>query len=153
MNTLELKIPPPAVALLLGLLMWLLPAWGGLLDWSYGTRLTLAVLLVLLGQGISVSGMVAFRRAKTTINPIQADAASSLVSGGIYRFTRNPMYVGLGITLLAWAAFLAKPAALVFLPVYVLYIHRFQIIPEERILTRLFGAEYTAYQQRVRRWL
>jgi protein-S-isoprenylcysteine O-methyltransferase Ste14 len=153
MKTLELKVPPPAVALCLGFLMWLLPAWGGLLDWNYSTRLTLAVLLVLLGQGISVSGMVAFRRAKTTINPVKADAATSLVSSGIYRITRNPMYVGLFITLLAWAAFLGKPAALLVLPLYVAYIHRFQILPEERILTQLFGAEYTAYQQRVRRWL
>ena len=76
-----------------------------------------------------------------------------MVSGGVYQFTRNPMYLGLLVTLLAWAAFLAKPLALLFLPVFVLYINSFQITPEERVLTSLFGAEYESYKARVRRWL
>jgi protein-S-isoprenylcysteine O-methyltransferase Ste14 len=97
--------------------------------------------------------MVAFRRARTTISPVKASAASSLVTTGVYRFTRNPMYLGLLLTLLAWAAFLFNPVALLFVPIFVLYINRFQIKPEERTLSALFGGEYGAYQERVRRWL
>ena len=154
MNALELKIPPPVVALVLALLMWLVSSsLGQRIDVPFGTRLGVALLLVFIGQAISISGMVAFRRAKTTINPINAGAASSLVTGGIYQFTRNPMYVGLLLTLLAWAIFLSNPVALFFLPAYVLYIQRFQIGPEERVLSSLFVADYTAYMGKVRRWL
>jgi protein-S-isoprenylcysteine O-methyltransferase Ste14 len=153
MNSLELKIPPPVVALLSALLMWLTSRAVPALDVPFALRVGAALALACLGQAITLSGMLAFRRAKTTINPIKAHAASSLVTRGVYRFTRNPMYVGLLLTLLGWAAFLAGPLALIWLVVYVLYINRFQIVPEERVLTSLFGAEYVKYRSEVRRWL
>lgn len=81
------------------------------------------------------------------------DAASSLVTNGVYRFTRNPMYVGLLLALSGWAAFLSSPSALVYLVAFVLYMNRFQIEPEERVLASRFGADYAAYRTRVRRWL
>ncbi len=87
------------------------------------------------------------------MNPIKPGAASSLVSSGVYRFTRNPMYLGLSVTLLGWAMFLSNPLALLAVPLFVLYINRFQIDPEERVLSSLFGAEYAAYKEKVRRWL
>ncbi len=87
------------------------------------------------------------------MNPIKPGAASSLVSSGVYRFTRNPMYLGLSVTLLGWAMFLSNPLALLAVPLFVLYINRFQINPEERVLSSLFGAEYAAYKEKVRRWL
>jgi protein-S-isoprenylcysteine O-methyltransferase Ste14 len=153
MSVLELKVPPPIVALVLALLMWLTPAIAGLVQMPYLARVLCAVVLVCVGQGIGIAGMVAFRRAKTTVNPVKASLASSLVIRGVYRYTRNPMYVGLLLTLLAWAVFLANPFAVLWVVVYVLYITRFQIIPEERVLTSLFGAEYEAYKARVRRWV
>ena len=153
MSVLELKVPPPVVALVLALLMWLTPAVAGLVPIPYPVRVLCAVVLVCVGQGISIAGMVAFRRAKTTVSPVKASLASSLVIRGVYRYTRNPMYVGLLLTLLAWAVFLANPFAALWVVVYVLYITRFQIIPEERVLTSLFGAEYEAYKGRVRRWV
>jgi len=153
MNSLELKIPPPFVALARGLLMWLASSVAQPIEVPFALRLGIALVLLAVGQSISISGMVAFRRAKTTMNPIKASAASSLVSSGVYRFTRNPMYLGLLITLLAWAVFLSNPLALLFLPLYVLYINRYQIGPEERVLASLFGAEYAAYKKKVRRWL
>jgi protein-S-isoprenylcysteine O-methyltransferase Ste14 len=153
MRVLELKVPPPIVALVLALLMWLTPAVAGLVQIPYPARVLCAVVLVCIGQSISIAGMVAFRRAKTTVNPIKASLASSLVIRGVYRYTRNPMYVGLLLTLLAWAVFLANPFAVLWVVVYVLYITRFQIIPEERVLASLFGAEYEAYKGRVRRWV
>jgi len=119
----------------------------------FGVRVGVALALLVIGQSISISGMVAFRRAKTTMNPIKPGAASSLVSSGVYRFTRNPMYLGLSVSLLGWAMFLSNPLALLGVPLFVLYINRFQINPEERVLSSLFGAEYTAYKEKVRRWL
>jgi protein-S-isoprenylcysteine O-methyltransferase Ste14 len=102
---------------------------------------------------VRLAGMVAFRRAKTTVNPIKASAASSLVTRGVYEFTRNPMYLGLFLTLVAWAVFLASPLAVLWVAVYVAYINRFQITPEERVLSALFGGAYEAYKARVRRWV
>jgi protein-S-isoprenylcysteine O-methyltransferase Ste14 len=153
MSTLELKVPPPIVALVLALFMWLTPAVASLVPVSYPARVLCAVVLVCIGQGIGVAGMVAFRRAKTTVNPVRASLASSLVVQGVYRHTRNPMYLGLLLTLLAWAVLLANPFAVLWVAVFVLYITRFQIIPEERVLGALFGAEYEAYKARVRRWM
>jgi len=149
----ELKIPPPLVALVLALLMWLTPTVAGFVQIPHSARVLCAVVLLCIGQSISIAGIVAFRRAKTTVNPIKARLASALVVRGVYRYTRNPMYVGLLLTLLAWAVFLANPIAVLWVVVYVLYITRFQIIPEERVLASLFGAEYEAYKGRVRRWV
>jgi len=75
------------------------------------------------------------------------------VSSGIYAVTRNPMYVGLLLVLIALAIFLSSPWTLVGPAAYFLYIGRFQIAPEERALTALFGTEYTEYLSKVRRWL
>jgi protein-S-isoprenylcysteine O-methyltransferase Ste14 len=106
-----------------------------------------------LGVLVAVLGMLAFRRAKTTINPVNIGAASSIVTSGVYRYTRNPMYVGLALMLVGWAVHIAVPFVLVGPVVFILFITRFQIIPEERVLTSKFGGEYRKYQERVRRWL
>jgi protein-S-isoprenylcysteine O-methyltransferase Ste14 len=153
MTTLELKIPPPAVALAIALLMWLTSILFGYIPIRLNYRLGAALALLVIGQGISISGIVAFRRAKTTLNPLKPGNSTALVTSGIYRFTRNPMYLGLLLTLLGWLAFIASPPALVFLFLYVVYINRFQIEPEERILSSLFGEDYAAYKTRVRRWV
>lgn len=112
-----------------------------------------AILLACLGAAIDLAGLAAFRKARTTINPLRPEKASSLVRSGIYRYTRNPMYLGMLVLLLAWSAYLAHPAAFAMLPLFVLYLNRFQIAPEERALARLFGAEFDDYRRRVRRWL
>ena len=153
MNFLELKIPPPIVALSLGVLMWLTPPLAGTVDTPLGFRIAVALAFLVVGQGIAISGMVEFRRAKTTINPVKASSASSLVTGGIYRYTRNPMYVGMLLTLVGWAAYLSNPLTLLFPLLFFLYMNRFQIRPEERVLAALFGAPYVAYTGRVRRWI
>ncbi len=112
----------------------------------------LAVVLVAAGFVTGLSGVVTFRLARTTLNPLKPHA-SSLVTWGIYAISRNPMYLGGLIMLLGWAIFLSNALVFLFLPVYVLYINRFQIAPEERVLTSLFGQTYVAYQARARRWL
>ena len=153
MNFLELKIPPPIIGLCLCVLMWFTPPLAGTVDLPLGVRIAIALAFVIVGQSIAIAGVVEFRRAKTTINPIKASSASSLVTGGIYRYTRNPMYVGMLLTILGWAAYLSNPLTLLFAPAFVLYMNRFQIKPEERVLTTLFGAPYAAYTGRVRRWI
>ena len=153
MTSLELKIPPPVVALFFALCIWLASSLVAPLELPFVLRVGAALTLAGVGLVISTAAIVSFRRARTTINPTEPTATSALVSDGIYRMTRNPMYLGLLLDLLGWAAFVANPLALLFVPAFVLYMNRFQIDPEERALSALFGCAYGAYQQRVRRWL
>jgi protein-S-isoprenylcysteine O-methyltransferase Ste14 len=153
MSRFELKIPPVIVGIALALLMWLgarsVPSPGIVLPQQQGLALGVAA----LGVGIAVSGVIAFRRAKTTVNPLHPEAMSALVVGGIYRATRNPMYLGMLFTLVGWAVWLGSIVPWLLLPGFVGYINQFQIIPEERVLSAMFGAGFTAYCTRVRRWL
>ena len=153
MRSLELKVPPPAVALGIAVLMWLLSPVAPALGFAIPARLLVASILAAAGVITAVAGVVTFARAKTTVNPTTPQASSSLVSWGIYSITRNPMYLGLLLVLTAWAIFLSNPLPFLLLPVYMIYINRFQIAPEERALTSLFGREFAAYQSRVRRWI
>ncbi len=99
-------------------------------------------------------GVLSFRQAKTTVNPVQPTQASTLVVSGIYRFSRNPMYLGFLFLLLSWAAFLANiPALLLGPPLFAGYMNKFQILPEEKILCSLFGDDFEIYKNRVRRWI
>jgi protein-S-isoprenylcysteine O-methyltransferase Ste14 len=150
---LEARIPPPLVGVAAGALMWGLSRLGPVLDVSLAVRASVAVALTLLGGAISIAGVVSFARAKTTVNPLKPETASALVASGIYRWTRNPMYLGLLTVLLGWAAFLASPWGVLGPVIFVLYLNRFQIAPEERALERLFGASFVAYKSKVRRWL
>ncbi|WP_210307157.1 methyltransferase family protein [Paenochrobactrum gallinarii] len=96
------------------------------------------------------------RRPSTTsspINPLRPETTSALVTTGIYRYSRNPMYVGFALFLLAFAVLLSSPGALLGVLGFVLYIDRFQILPEEQALNVLFGADFTNYCTQVRRWL
>jgi len=153
MASLESKIPPPVIVVLAGALMWLVARATARLDFDLPAHVWLAAVLGVAGFVTGAVAVATFRRAKTTVNPIQLHSSSSLVTWGVYRLSRNPMYVG-GLAMLSgWALFLLNGPAFVLLVVYVLYINRFQITPEERALTRLFGNEYVGYQARVRRWL
>ncbi len=153
MNALELRIPPLALVLLTAVLMGLL-AWAApSLAWHWPYRSVVALTLVLAGSSVAVLGVAAFRQARTTVNPTKPQAASSLVHSGIYRVSRNPMYLGFLIVLLALAVFLSNLLSLVLVPLFVVYMNRFQIGPEERALQALFGQEFTAYSRKVRRWL
>ncbi|WP_328700306.1 methyltransferase family protein [Caenimonas soli] len=148
-----MKVPPPAVALLFGLLMWLASSMVAPVAVPFAARVGVAVVLVSAGLTLGVAAMLSFLREKTTMNPTKPGAASSLVTGGVFRFTRNPMYLSLLLYLLAWTSYLSSWLALLFVPVFVLYINELQIKPEERALSELFGAEYASYKARVRRWL
>ena len=116
-------------------------------------RIIVAALVALIGAFFCLAGVVSFRRAKTTVNPLKPEAASALVNSGIYRISRNPMYVGFALFLVAWAVYLSSPWALVGVVGFVLYINRFQIQPEERALAALFAEEFERYKRSVRRWV
>lgn len=153
MKWLEHRVPPPVVGLVVAALMaWLAggPVWhvpGGVNGLS-------VALLVMVGLSFDLAGLMAFRASRTTVNPMRPERTSSLVTRGVYRVTRNPMYVGMAFLLLAWGLYLAHwPSLLLGPAAYVLYLNRFQIAPEERVLRELFGDEYRAYTTRVRRWL
>jgi len=153
MGWLDLKVPPPGVALLLGLFMWLASSLVAPVEVPFGYRAGVAAVLACVGVAVGLAPIFQFLRAGTTINPTRPGATSSLVTGGVYRFSRNPMYLSLLLYLLAWAVYLSNWLAMLFLPVFVIYINRFQIQPEEHALVALFGPEYTSYQAGVRRWL
>lgn len=153
MNALELKVPPPVVALVLALAMWAVSRFTLTFEVDASLRIAVAIAVALVGGAFSVAGITAFRRAQTTLNPMKPETASSLVTSGIYRFTRNPMYVGLLFVLVGWIAFLCAPWALVGPVVFVAYMTRFQIAPEEKALMSAFDEAYASYKARVRRWL
>ena len=153
MRALENKIPPPVVTALFGLLMWLAARYVPGLDLAHSVRVLVALLVVAVGVCFSVAGVLSFRQAQTTVNPLKPETASALVRSGIYQYSRNPMYVGFALVLLAWACYLTSPFALFGVLGFVLYMNRFQIRPEERALLTLFGSEYPVYQTQVRRWL
>lgn len=153
MQTLELKVPPPVIALLVAGSMWIAHRYAPSLGLAIPWRLVFAVALTLLGIALALAGVFAFRQAKTTVNPLKPESTSAVVATGIYRFTRNPMYLGMLTVLVGWALFLANAVSFALLPLFVLYMNRFQIGPEERVLSRHFGAEYTRYMQSVRRWI
>ncbi|MDJ0939433.1 MAG: isoprenylcysteine carboxylmethyltransferase family protein [Woeseiaceae bacterium] len=153
MKALELKVPPVVVFLLAGAGMWLCAEWlpGWYLDVP-GMSLAAAVLLV-TGIAIGIAGVVEFRRAQTTVLPHDPERASTVVTGGVFRYTRNPMYLGLVLVLGAWGAKLGNVAALAGLAAFMTYMTVFQVRPEERILLAKFGEPFRDYMASVRRWI
>ena len=153
MQWLELKIPPLLVLLvfaaaMLGLSYALpglsLPLIGG----SAG-----ALALAFVGAFVAGAGVVAFRQQHTTVNPLTPGASSSVVSSGVYRFSRNPMYLGFLLALAGWAIYLSNIAAALLLPAFVAYMSQYQIKPEERALLAKFGPQFAQYMSHVRRWI
>lgn len=116
-------------------------------------RLTMVAALAVLGLLLNLLPKLAFGRAGTTVNPLRPASSRALVTSGLHGVSRNPMYLGHALLLVAWACWLRHPAALIGAPLYMAYVTRYQILPEERALSAMFGAAYEAYRARVRRWL
>ena len=153
MTALELRIPPPVLAGLFAFLMWLVARELPGLHMTLPGATFVAGALAAAGVILCLTGVLQFRLAQTTVNPLKPNAAASLVTSGVYRFTRNPMYLGLGVVLLGWAVYLANPATVIVIAAFIACITRLQIVPEERALDANFGAAFDAYRSRVRRWL
>ncbi|KGJ97428.1 methyltransferase family protein [Colwellia psychrerythraea] len=153
MKFLENKIPPPLVALLTAAGMWWLSTLTPLITLTSTIKMALVAVFTLSGAFFALAGAVSFRLAKTTVNPLKPDTASSLVTSGIYQFSRNPMYVGFVAFLFAWTSYLESAWGVALIAVYVAYIQRFQIMPEERALIKIFKDEFINYKKQVRPWL
>ncbi len=153
MRALELKIPPVAMGLIFGTAMWGAAHFTPVFSFALPGGRFIATGLAATGLIIAILGVAAFRRAKTTVNPLQPADASSLVISDIYRHTRNPMYLGLLLVLLGWGALLANALAFVFTAAFIPVMNRLQILPEERILAARFGTAFADYQSAVRRWI
>jgi protein-S-isoprenylcysteine O-methyltransferase Ste14 len=153
MHALDHKIPPPAVALLFAVFMWLLSLSDSSMTLAVPWRETVAITIWCLGIAIALAGVFEFWRARTTVNPLTPEAVTSMVTTGIYGYSRNPMYLALLFVLSGWAVWLSRLVPFGLLPFFVLYINRFQIEPEERALSAKFGEQFTKYRRTVRRWL
>jgi protein-S-isoprenylcysteine O-methyltransferase Ste14 len=139
--------------LLAGLAMaWLDRRWPIASADEAGWLRVVAVVLVVAGLALAGEALVRFVRARTTWHPTHPERASALVIGGVYRWTRNPMYLGLLLVLAGWAAWLASLAPLLAIGAWLLVMTRLQIEPEERALLDRFGGEYAQYRDSVRRW-
>ncbi len=152
MHPLELKIPPLILTLLCAFAMWAVALLAPGMRVALPGLNWLAAALATAGGLAALLGVLAFRHAGTTVDPRVPAQANTLVVRGIYRRSRNPMYLGFLLVLLAWGLYLGHLLSLLWLPGFVLYLNRFQIRPEERIMRQKFGTNYEKYTEQVRRW-
>ena len=153
MQWLELKIPPALVWLACAGIMLGVAYTAPGLSFMLGGSPAIAAMLAAAGLAMALAGVITFRGKGTTVNPLTPGAASLVVASGVYRFTRNPMYLGFLLVLAGWAVYLSNAGAALLLPAFVVYMTRYQIKPEERALLAKFGPEFAQYMSRVRRWL
>ena len=133
--------------------MWLIARWMAFARLGFPGHLLVSCIVLVAGLFTLTSGVFGFRLARTTVDPTHPEAASSLVTTGVYKRSRNPMYLGFALILIAWCLYLANAASLVVVGAFVTYITRFQIVPEERILEAKFGPAFLNYRAKTRRWL
>lgn len=148
-----IRIPPPVVAFAAAMAVYFTPGFAGQAPLLAGPSLVLGLCLAIAGLLIIVLAILQFRRARTTVNPLRPDKASQLVDNGIFRFSRNPMYLGMAVILLGWVSMVGSVLAMIWVLAFVGYITLFQIRPEERAMQKLFADDFTRYRQQVRRWL
>ncbi|WP_019614801.1 methyltransferase family protein [Psychromonas ossibalaenae] len=144
---------PVFFVLLLTALMFAVAAAVPAVSYLFPGQTAVTVLLCSFGMLIVFSAGSTFRKAGTTVDPRSPENASHLVCSGIYTYSRNPMYVGALLCLAAVVVFIGNPLNLLLLPVYVYFVNKLYIIPEERALLQLFGSSFTNYKAKVRRWL
>lgn len=148
----ELKLPPALVFLFFGLVMYLVATFLPFGFFDFFGRYLLFKILAVMALLIGVMALFQFYKAKTTVDPTRPRKASNLVIGGVYKISRNPMYLAMLIILLAVGIILGNAFNTLTAAVFVGYMNRFQIIPEERILLEKFGRAYKEYCTLTRRW-
>ncbi|WP_068546125.1 methyltransferase family protein [Thalassotalea crassostreae] len=153
MKFLELKIPPALLFLMFVAAIKFIPLT--IFAVPVGSEFLPIIIKSIIFSAIAivVFAIISFRIAKTTVDPMSPDKASKLVDSGIFRISRNPMYLGFVLMIFAGAVYKQTLFAYLLVIVFVRYLHYFQILPEERMLTKVFGQDYTEYCKRVRRWL
>lgn len=150
---LQLLIPPPVYLMLALGLMWMLAYYVPLLTFHGFTWNIIGWSLIGIAVLNDLIALVLLLKARTTPNPIKPQNSKHLVTTGAYRFSRNPMYLGMVVILLGWGLILGSGSSFIIIPLFMWVLTAMQIKPEETILTHRFGVEYSDYQQRVRRWL
>lgn len=151
MKKLELLIPPPIITLIAAFISWgcarLFPGFE-----DYGS-LGLALLFMVVGSVFGFSGIKIIRSYQTTMNPKNPENSTTLVTTGIFKYTRNPMYFGLFLNLLGLAIYFGNPFSLLGPLFFLSYLTQFQIKPEEERLLQKFGEAYRQYKKQTRRWI
>ncbi len=150
---LDLKVPPVVVWLVFAGAMFGVTRLAPEGSHALHARAALALALVAIGVALAIAGVITFRRRHTTVNPLTPGASSAVVSSGVYRVSRNPMYLGSLLALAGWAVYLSNLGAALLLPAYSAYLTQYQIKPEERALLAKFGPEFARYMSSVRRWI
>lgn len=153
MSRLELRIPPDVVWVLVAALMWVASVSTPHVAVPATLRTVIAATATIAGVLLMASARAALTDAETTWHPTTPEQTTSLVSTGVYGMSRNPIYLGMLLVMVGWAVLLSSPAALLLSAVFVVYLDRFQIGPEERALSSAIGQPYLDYARRVRRWL
>jgi protein-S-isoprenylcysteine O-methyltransferase Ste14 len=149
----ELKIIPVVQVLIAVILMIIFSKLWPDLIFNWPAHELVALVLLSLAIFVGMSAVISFRKHKTTVNPTKPETSSRIVSSGIYATSRNPMYLAMLIALVSIAYYLQHLTSLPIILIFISYMTRFQIIPEERMLTKIFGQQYSDYQVKVRRWL
>ncbi|WP_153039260.1 isoprenylcysteine carboxylmethyltransferase family protein [Microbulbifer sp. Q7] len=153
MERLELKIPPIVQVLFFAGFMWVLAGLLPILSITFAASSLAAIVFASAGLIFILLGVLAFRSAGTTVDPRVPDQSTCLVTSGVYRISRNPMYAGFLLMLVGWAVFLSNIASILLLPLFVMYMNPFQITPEEQCMREKFGGEYREYESAVLRWI
>jgi protein-S-isoprenylcysteine O-methyltransferase Ste14 len=149
----DLKIIPVVQILIAVLLMVAFNQLWPELTLNWPAHVLVAQLLFILSVFIGIAAIISFKKHNTTVNPAKPETSSTVVSSGMFSLSRNPMYLAMLISLIALAYFLQHLASLPVIIIFIAYMTRFQIMPEEKALTKLFGQQYLEYQIKVRRWL
>jgi len=147
----ETKIPPPIVTLTFGLSIYFSREMFPAVEAQYSFYL--GIFLLLLGFFILISAVRLFRKDKTTVNPLSPEQATKLVTDGIFKHSRNPMYLGMAFVLGSMAVFFNVIGGIILIALFCVYITKFQIIPEERAMRELFSQEFDRYVKETRRWI
>ena len=145
------KIPPPIVTFICGLAIYFSKSFFNQF-FSYSNNI-ISLFLLILGLLVFLSAVKSFRRQKTTVNPLEPRQASSLVTSGIFKFSRNPMYLGMLIILLSMAFKFNLIGGMITSIFFYIFITKFQIIPEEAAMDELFGNEFIDYCKKTKRWI
>ena len=153
MRQLELMIPPLALCAVFAAAIVALGYFAPFANAPFPAHRAVAIALLLIGFALAATGVIQFRISKTTVNPMVPSRASSIVTSGVFSISRNPMYVGMALSLLGVAAWRSSVPGYVLVPLFCLYMTEFQIKPEERILLARFGEEFSTYMSKVRRWV
>ena len=146
-----IKIPPPILVLILVVSSFLSSKKIDLIHIP-NQNLT-SILILLIGILILIIPVSKFIKSKTTIDPIKFKKVNKLVTSGIYKYSRNPMYLGLLLIVISSSILYLNIYSVTTPMIFYYWINRFQIKREEIFLTEKFGKEYLLYMTRTRRWI